>query len=646
MPGVAFLLALAVLSPFFLTFPSSPFTKSGVTLSARTSSREDSTTREETTAREETESRSADTESEESSRDSEEEERSTEEGREGSEEESHESDSNETRQTESKVREETTTETVRQNPVTSTPASTPEETTEEEVEQKAPVVSTEVVTIPATKTQTLRYSQGDAQEEKPVGGIGLAVKLEGRNLKVEKAGSTYVVPNHFDEIQNSYLAQGKTLEGVELSVENEESEGAGNPTDKVYVNLNLITPAKLLFIFDVNLKEQVKVDVETREQVAVRRPWWSFLTRDKKPQEVIENYCEKDADCKQYEDRDLCNGTLYCNQGRKKCALNPASVLVCPEDKSADGCMEKKCNPVKGVCEMVSVTNGSACEDGNSCTTGDSCQEGVCIPGTDSCQCQVNADCAQYEDGNLCNGTLYCEATTKTCEVNPITLVNCYTQETNGCLQNQCNPQTGQCEIKPFNEGGVCQAPHACYDSACSSNGVCQIAWNYEKTLSEGKKCDCASDQDCSQFEDGNLCNGTMFCNKQINTCELNPKTIVTCPTVEDTQCRQNTCNPKTGQCQLSPVNVGQACESTHPCYEAVCSPSGSVHKFGRGVRVNASVMWIALNMRMAIFVMGLYIVIKRWVSVNLMSPRLLLALPLTTPQARRIPANPRRVSV
>ncbi len=43
--------------------------------------------------------------------------------------------------------------------------------------------------------------------------------------------------------------------------------------------------------------------------------------------------------------------------------------------------------------------------------------------------CTNNGSCASLEDGDLCNGTLYCDTVTGQCKLNPITVVKCDSSE-------------------------------------------------------------------------------------------------------------------------------------------------------------------------------------------------------------------------
>lgn len=54
------------------------------------------------------------------------------------------------------------------------------------------------------------------------------------------------------------------------------------------------------------------------------------------------------------------------------------------------------------------AAKGKASDHDNACTSGDVCKAGACHSGTNTCPCSSDADCAGKHDGNLCNGTLYC----------------------------------------------------------------------------------------------------------------------------------------------------------------------------------------------------------------------------------------------
>ena len=294
--------------------------------------------------------------------------------------------------------------------------------------------------------------------------------------------------------------------------------------------------------------------------------------------------CKQNADCK--DDGDLCNGVPYCDKGAGQCKPNPVTVITCPS--VADGpCTKNTCQPASGTCKPENVLNGSACQDGDSCTTGEYCLQGLCAGGKQTCFCKNDAECADKDDGNTCNGTMFCNKATGGCELDPTTAVVCKTVGDTDCVKNACVPLSGACtptriertrvepcpgvggnEIKdcrrevlgsdssmgqPCDDGDPCTAGEICAAGACGGGTF---------------TCSCSQDSECQKLEDGNACNGTLFCNKAKvpATCDLNPSTKITCQTVDDTACRKNTCQPQTGKCLLLAATDGGECDDDEPC--------------------------------------------------------------------------------
>ncbi len=180
--------------------------------------------------------------------------------------------------------------------------------------------------------------------------------------------------------------------------------------------------------------------------------------------------------------------------------------------------------------------------------------------------CNTQADCQKHEDGNLCNGTLYCDNATRSCKLNPATVVNCSTGKDNQCRKNQCNPSTGKCELKSAPVGQACDDGDACTKGdACGRDAVCRGEWRPQMYPNQSQ-CQCKQNSDCKPHEDGDLCNGTLYCDKATNRCVVNPATKVSCPSVDDTGCRTNTCEPKTGKCEMLSKKQGHPCDDGDKC--------------------------------------------------------------------------------
>lgn len=272
--------------------------------------------------------------------------------------------------------------------------------------------------------------------------------------------------------------------------------------------------------------------------------------------------CQKTSDCAAQEDGNLCNGQLFCDTTATppSCKLNPATPIVCPGVNDTP-CSFNTCDGKTGTCSMVSQIDGIKCEDGLSCTIEETCKSGKCTGGISICECQISTDCAKFDDGNLCNGSLYCDNTTFPfgCKINEASVVSCPSVDDTPCAKNTCTAKTGQCAVvlaadnTPCDDGDVCSSDDVCL------KGQCQGGKNV---------CPCLKNPDCGAFEDGNLCNGTLFCNVTLGTpgCEINPATTVSCPSGSNTACSATQCVPKTGKCTPISINELGSCDDGNLC--------------------------------------------------------------------------------
>ncbi|MEK6963998.1 MAG: hypothetical protein AABX70_06210 [Nanoarchaeota archaeon] len=276
--------------------------------------------------------------------------------------------------------------------------------------------------------------------------------------------------------------------------------------------------------------------------------------------------CANQEDCLAHEDGNVCNGTLFCHLWHNRCWLNPATVKTCQTvDNTA--CKKNTCNKKDGSCEMINESDGLGCDDGNSCTDQDACSNGKCQGGPNVCECQKDADCTSKN--NLCTGLYYCDYKQGfTCQLNPASIKTCQTVDDTQCQHNTCDPKTGLCGMVFESDGTPCEADGSeCTDEDTCQKGMCILgAWNFTH-------CECGKDSDCK--DDGNVCNGISYCDKYNHKCLLNPATVKSCPSVDDTGCIVNTCQPDNGVCKMTPVNVGEACALEHPCMDGTCSSEG-----------------------------------------------------------------------
>jgi len=290
--------------------------------------------------------------------------------------------------------------------------------------------------------------------------------------------------------------------------------------------------------------------------------------------------CDTHADCAGKDDGDLCNGTFFCDKsamktgGKPACKFNPASKVACPKGQDTD-CVKNACDPKTGACFLANMATKTSCSDGDACTVSDSCADGACKAGTNVCPCQKNADCAAKDDGDVCNGVLYCDTTVAgkfKCKPSPASKVFCDKKSDTSCVKNSCDPKTGVCALQPVKNGTACDDGSKCTTSDTCKAGLCKPGTDL---------CECQTNADCAAKDDGDKCNGVAFCDKSVagkHTCKANPNSVVTCPTVSDTACIKNRCDKKTGACNLNALpnktscNDGDGCTANDACKSGKCT--------------------------------------------------------------------------
>jgi hypothetical protein len=277
--------------------------------------------------------------------------------------------------------------------------------------------------------------------------------------------------------------------------------------------------------------------------------------------------CVNDGDCVSQEDGNLCNGTLYCDKTAGKCQVNPATIKTCIGIDDSY-CERNQCDPKTGECQITDVNTYLACDDGNPCTALGTCLDGSCTAGANLCECQQDTDCGSKEDGNLCNGTLYCDTTEGKCKVNPSTVPFCSPVNDTDCSLNTCDPKTGVCAQKfkplfaPCDDGNVCTS-----GDTCDTAGLCTAG---------SFLCQCSVDDDCATFET-NACAGEFFCDKTSGEqfqCKIKPNSVITCSQDGVQGCVVNQCNPADGLCGA--VQNGFLCNDGNPCTADSCKVDGS----------------------------------------------------------------------
>lgn len=252
-------------------------------------------------------------------------------------------------------------------------------------------------------------------------------------------------------------------------------------------------------------------------------------------------------------------------------------VPKCLDNKGCDdgnACTKDVCKT--GACTNANQPNNVPCEDGEGCTVNDHCAAGKCVGGVVICACLVKADCAKLEDGNACNGTLYCQKTpgqptTNECVVDPKTVVSCAKDLDSACQKNACEKTSGECGMQPVAGTNVlCEDGDPCTTNETCQGGLCKGGLDV---------CQCKQTADCAVNDNNDPCDGSLHCDKSKAPylCVADPATVPPpCPTDADQMCVKNLCQATTGQCKMTNVSIqcndGDSCTSGDQCSQGNCS--------------------------------------------------------------------------
>ncbi|MFZ5896860.1 MAG: RHS repeat-associated core domain-containing protein [Myxococcota bacterium] len=286
-------------------------------------------------------------------------------------------------------------------------------------------------------------------------------------------------------------------------------------------------------------------------------------------------------------DGNLCTQTDGCLAG----ACVGGNPVSCPIP--GNPCLDVgTCNASTGFCTQPSKPNGSACSDGNLCTSADTCQAGACAPGTpvavdDSNPCTADScDAAQgvthtpvaagtaCNDATLCNGSEQCNGSGSCLPGAPPVV-----DDGNPCTTDSCDPAQGVQHVAVA-AGTSCTDANACNGAeACDAQGTCASGTAPE--LDDGNPCtvdSCDATAGVSHVPasagtacaDADLCNGNEACDGN-GQCTAGNAAVVD----DGNPCTADSCDPLQGV-QHTPVAAGTSCADANPCNgEEACNAGG-----------------------------------------------------------------------
>ena len=273
-------------------------------------------------------------------------------------------------------------------------------------------------------------------------------------------------------------------------------------------------------------------------------------------------------------DGNACTFGDHCDAG--ECVGAP---LNCDDDNP---CTTELCDEALG-CQYEFTQD--PCDDGNPCTWGDTCLGGQCVGLPGICQCQKDGDCVDAAQGNLCLGQWYCDKSESpyVCKIVPGSAVKCDKPEGvhKLCYANQCNPESGQCEAVPANQGALCTdgdgctIGEQCLDAQCTGGGQVQCG--------DGNPCTddlCQAAFGCIHLPNVDSCNDGDACTYGDHCSDGGciPGVALQCD--DGNVCTGDSCDPQVG-CQHVPVqdacDDGNKCTTGDKCQAGWCAPQGAL---------------------------------------------------------------------
>jgi len=226
----------------------------------------------------------------------------------------------------------------------------------------------------------------------------------------------------------------------------------------------------------------------------------------------------------------FCNGDDSCQAGVCEHTWNDS---LPPDCDDGDVCSADSCNELAGgygCAHNFGAMNGEPCDDANPCSTNDVCHNGACYGAAVVC-----------DDGDQCT-TDWCDISDGQCKVTGLPDGSACTADDDLCTWDSC--QSGVCTPQPLD----CNDDNPCTDDYCDDSvGMC-----FNDPITGDGECD------------GNLCTYDRcvdgFCvaaGAGENLCGQPFEAVSDPDYLQDDNCRDDVCNPATGQCNPGGVQTG-----------------------------------------------------------------------------------------
>jgi photosystem II stability/assembly factor-like uncharacterized protein len=140
-----------------------------------------------------------------------------------------------------------------------------------------------------------------------------------------------------------------------------------------------------------------------------------------------------------------------------------------------------KCDPVENRGDWSPVSGSACTPPDNPCATVGKCQSGFCVAEAAGEECAGDGDCLALDDGDACNGGYTCEDCA--CVFDPASVVLCDGEGETDCALSACNPDSGECELTPVEDGTGCEdgdpctSLDYCVGGECTSGQVAPPVW-------------------------------------------------------------------------------------------------------------------------------------------------------------------------